>query len=517
MISETLLKNIDVVAEELITSDPQNLIDLKRIDDCFQNLIADARNNGFKKITAAAEASSNLIKDVQLDKAIDREEVFELLKQAVSIMQQITRPGADISLIHFPEKLIFKMPKEAPGKKKLFTLPPYIDEDIFNDFLNDQDSVLEKFESHLLSLEKQKNKETTADLRRIFHTLKGESSVFELHDIERLCHHAEDLIDSSGDDLPIDSFFVLKDWFKSVFDALKARRETPEITDSLLTLFSSEVTLHEVPGHKDSEKDKEKKPFLLSATLDEEIFTAFLNDQDSVLEKMEANLLILENGTNKEILAELRRLYHTLKGEAGIFELYTIAKLCHASEDLIDSSPEVLPIDWLLSVKDWLKKVFDALKNKNPLPELDESLCSLIVQSPETKKDENIPLKVSKIFPSAIEKSMVEQKPSEVPGCEEHYIFSANIDLLSDFVSEIREHIDSLDNKLLLLESNPQDMETINAIFRLFHSIKGAAGFLALEDMAKLAHAIENFLDFARKGALSLTGEKIDIISGICS
>ena len=61
-------------------------------------------------------------------------------------------------------------------------MPPHLDEDIFIEFLNEQDSVLERMESHLLSLEKKKDRDTLSDLRRIFHTLKGESAIFELND-----------------------------------------------------------------------------------------------------------------------------------------------------------------------------------------------------------------------------------------------------------------------------------------------------------------------------------------------
>ena len=84
-------------------------------------------------------------------------------------------------------------------------------------------------------------------------------------------------------------------------------------------------------------------------------------------------------------------------------------------------------------------------------------------------------------------------------------------DLLSEFISEAQEHLDNADIHLLTIESNPSDADALNAVFRAFHTIKGVAGFLALEDIQALAHQSENLLDKARKNEIALTGGNIDI------
>ncbi|MBW1797090.1 MAG: chemotaxis protein CheA [Deltaproteobacteria bacterium] len=58
----------------------------------------------------------------------------------------------------------------------------------------------------------------------------------------------------------------------------------------------------------------------------------------------------------------------------------------------------------------------------------------------------------------------------------------------------------------------PSDVETINAIFRPFHTVKGVSGFLNFTKINKLAHISENLLDKARTGELSIDGEVVDII-----
>jgi two-component system chemotaxis sensor kinase CheA len=118
-----------------------------------------------------------------------------------------------------------------------FSLPEYLDEDIFNEFLNEQDNVLANLENHLLSLEKNIDKETLDDLHRIFHTLKGEAAVFDLHDIQKLCHKAEDLIDCSSDNLSIDVLLNVKDWLKYFFETLKLERKVIKLNENMLSIL----------------------------------------------------------------------------------------------------------------------------------------------------------------------------------------------------------------------------------------------------------------------------------------
>ncbi|MEW6667450.1 MAG: chemotaxis protein CheA [Thermodesulfobacteriota bacterium] len=84
--------------------------------------------------------------------------------------------------------------------------------------------------------------------------------------------------------------------------------------------------------------------------------------------------------------------------------------------------------------------------------------------------------------------------------------------ILGDFVIESLENLGSIEVSLINLEQDPTDRETINAIFRPFHTIKGVSGFLSLTKINKLAHSAENLLDKARNGELRVEGAIIDII-----
>lgn len=85
-------------------------------------------------------------------------------------------------------------------------------------------------------------------------------------------------------------------------------------------------------------------------------------------------------------------------------------------------------------------------------------------------------------------------------------------ELLSDFISEAREHLETIEPNLLELEKNPSNSALLNDIFRPIHSLKGASGFLNLSKMNHLAHRAENVLDELRKGTLHNSADIMDTI-----
>lgn len=84
--------------------------------------------------------------------------------------------------------------------------------------------------------------------------------------------------------------------------------------------------------------------------------------------------------------------------------------------------------------------------------------------------------------------------------------------ILQDFIVESKENLDTIEVNLVSLEQEPDDLETINSIFRPFHTIKGVSGFLNLKAVNRLAHSAENLLDKARNGEIAVGEEIVDIV-----
>jgi two-component system chemotaxis sensor kinase CheA len=90
--------------------------------------------------------------------------------------------------------------------------------------------------------------------------------------------------------------------------------------------------------------------------------------------------------------------------------------------------------------------------------------------------------------------------------------FAGMEELLQDFLLEAGELLSQVDNKLVELEKRPEDRELLNDIFRGFHTVKGGAGFLNVENLVNLCHRTENLFDKLRNGELHLSAELMDII-----
>jgi two-component system, chemotaxis family, sensor kinase CheA len=85
-------------------------------------------------------------------------------------------------------------------------------------------------------------------------------------------------------------------------------------------------------------------------------------------------------------------------------------------------------------------------------------------------------------------------------------------EIFSEFVLEAREHLETIEPRLLELEKEPGNLGILNEIFRPMHSLKGASGFLGLNGMNSLAHKAENILDELRKGNIAVNAEIMDVI-----
>src|SRR6201999_2801068 len=85
-------------------------------------------------------------------------------------------------------------------------------------------------------------------------------------------------------------------------------------------------------------------------------------------------------------------------------------------------------------------------------------------------------------------------------------------ELLTEFINESQEHLENIERGALVLEENPTDADTLNSIFRAFHTFKGGSGFLNLTPIQTLAHELESLLDMARRHELTLTSAVIDVI-----
>ncbi|MFH1216549.1 MAG: chemotaxis protein CheA [Pseudomonadota bacterium] len=288
---------------------------------------------------------------------------------------------------------------------------------------------------------------------------------------------------------------------------------------------------------------------------DRELLECFLDETVDYLTTIETTLLSLEKEPdNQEAIHSVFRAFHTIKGTAGSVSLDGVRELAHATESLLHevrSGAMVMDgdvIEVVLGVADALRAmvahVRDVSENGVPyiVPDIDDQLGRVnewmerkrdgvpgqtgVHVAGVTGKDEQAavrtPLDSGSRIMDARENVDVVQPDEEagngetsLPGQGAVPDFLKDSDLLSGFITEAFEHLESIELHVLDLEQNPEDAEIINNIFRPFHTIKGVSGFLNLTTINKLAHATENLLDDVRNERLFMNSDIIDIVLGV--
>lgn len=85
-------------------------------------------------------------------------------------------------------------------------------------------------------------------------------------------------------------------------------------------------------------------------------------------------------------------------------------------------------------------------------------------------------------------------------------------EIMEDFLVEAFEMIEQLDQDLVELENNPEDLDLLNRIFRVAHTIKGSSSFLNFDILTRLTHNMEDVLNKARRDELKITPDVMDVV-----
>lgn len=232
---------------------------------------------------------------------------------------------------------------------------------------------------------------------------------------------------------------------------------------------------------------------------DDEIMAEFFTRQADQLQDAERTVLALEKGVEPADIPSLMRYFHTLKGEAGLLGLEDMARLAHATEDMLTGEDPAACSERLLLVCDWLQQSLQHRggggEEPGPAAELIAALAAPAATSAAAPVGGAATWEAVGLDEGLFE---LDQRRGDV-------------ELLQEFIGESAEHLDEAEAQLLVLESEPTQLDALNAVFRAFHTIKGVAGFVEMTHIQNLAHKAENLLDLARKGELTLQGEAMDL------
>ena len=276
-----------------------------------------------------------------------------------------------------------------------------------------------------------------------------------------------------------------------------------------------------------------------------DIFEGFVVETGEILEKLDLGLVELEDRPDDdELLNEIFRAFHTIKGTSGFLGLVKLQKITHKGEDILNKlrkgeiklNEEIM--DAILNTYDTIKELVQII-SETKTEELDVSeilseLETLInrlnnpsaVEIEESEAEsvdvsENsgeIEEKTNPVEENNVRKDSEEgtaDSISEIKEPEGDYSLLTDpsmSEIFEGFIVETNEILEKLDLDLVELETHPDDSELLNEIFRFFHTIKGTSGFLGLVKLQKVTHFCEDLLNKLRKGEISLDEDIMDAI-----
>ncbi len=266
--------------------------------------------------------------------------------------------------------------------------------------------------------------------------------------------------------------------------------------------------------------------------MDPELFADFIIEAKEHLETIEPNLLELEKTPdNLNLLNDIFRPMHSLKGASGFLGLNKINHLAHKAENILDElrkgemvvTSEIM--DVILSATDALRQLIDNLEATNSEGDVEtESIMDQIESIMKGEYSESGASSESSNSASSSDTAS-ESEASDLGGnisvvewienlehSDEYALTSFGEGHLRDFVEEAHEMNESINASLLTLEQEGSDPEHVNDLFRFFHNLKGNSGILGYNELNSITHEAETLLNKVRHDEMSVSRELIDLL-----
>ena len=350
-----------------------------------------------------ARALKSVLEQLIMGEVSDSPESYEHLGQCVSLMQEVERSGGeDESLTgKFCDHLQqtgFQFDSGTFSASAADQSVTSDDEAVDTRFLQDRELLqgfieeslehMENIENLILELEKNPDDpEIVNAVFRAFHTIKGTSALVDLETINKLAHRTENLLDAvrAGrrkiDSSVTDIVLKVGDYLKSMILNV---RDVAENGLDLYKRFDISALIKQVDRVESGETvteggDEEPSPAeeislgegeVPDFMQDPELLGGFISEAYEHLESIEVHVLELEQDPDDlDIINNIFRPFHTIKGVSGFLNLKTINTLAHTTENLLDDvrngirpmSTEI--IDVVLDVGDQLRSMVENISD----------------------------------------------------------------------------------------------------------------------------------------------------------
>ncbi len=236
----------------------------------------------------------------------------------------------------------------------------------------------------------------------------------------------------------------------------------------------------------------------LMSSVDSELIAEFIVESQEGLANIEQQLLAIESAgdcADAELVNAVFRTMHTIKGSAGFLGLDRIGALAHGLEEVLDNlrNREIVPsselVTTILRAADFMKGLLDGIENSN-----EADITDYVGQLQQFR-----PQAAQEVAPATA--VAVQSEPKARPTAA-----------VREFLSECHENLDSMDQELLCLEQTPDSPHIVRILFRVMHTIKMGAGFLALQRLEHLAGSAEGLLAQVRDAGSPVSADAVSAL-----
>ncbi|MBI5194284.1 MAG: chemotaxis protein CheA [Nitrospirae bacterium] len=382
-------------------------------------------------------------------------------------------------------------------------------------FYSEADDILSNLDELLLQLEHNPgDKETLDAIFRSMHTLKGTSSIFEFHSIEKLAHACEDLLDlmrkeevgEVTSEKMIDTLFTGSDQIKEIITNIQNGSEQNNV--------NYENTVNEIRALLPK---KEHIEVVQKKASDEGMNRAFIR----TLGKDERSTIINQIREGRQVyqISIALSKYCFYKGMDPLVLLKNLTfggevLLVRCTTEHIPSLEEINPymlylddiwmvfsttetIDFLNDIFEFALAIGDITVHLLTEEEL-TSVTPIESKSPANKEDEW---------------GMSDDSREVESGLHETVTSSIGLkNIFLEFMEESNSYIEDIESSILKLEKDKTNLIIVNDIFRPFHTIKGNCGYLGFKELGHLCHSVETLLDNIRNSTIAVNQIIIDTL-----
>lgn len=438
-----------------------------------------------------------------------------------------TSEDCRFELVDVEEPAILQVPTPHAIRKEDLPLDEAPDSELMEVFQEEAEEHLGVIASSLRDLSADSNDaDALQNVRRSMHTVKGAAGMVGLRTVQRIAHRSEDLLDrlSESDTKPDPAIVPLLQATADLIQDITGSRGADEAMRGAVIELCAQYDLTAAgAAAAPPEEAQVPEPSLLEedAPVGGELLEVFQEEAAEHLGMLAANLRTLQTEPgDREVLQEIRRSMHTIKGAAGMVGLRSAQRVAHGSEDLLDrlyeseTNPTAEVLNLIQRTADVIQDISEAgcanEKTRAAVLHLDAEYAALLNGAQLEAAD--APPDPGEMELLADEPAATEEETGPRAGDDLGEDQAADGELLEVFQEEAAEHLGLIAQNLRALRETPNAPEVLQEVRRSMHTIKGAAGMVGLRSAQRVAHRSEDLLDVLYESGATLESAVLDLI-----